>query len=117
MGKRRTKLSDQLRQAIDGCGISRYAISKATAIGQDTLSLFMSGKRGLPMKTLDRLADFLDLNITTGKPPATKGRNRNASTNSSDTRVWPRPSSRIPESNAGLELGFMAIPLQVDDDE
>ncbi len=68
MAKRRTKLSDQIRRAINDCGMSRYAISKATDIGQDTFSLFMSGKRGLPMNTLDTLADFLDLNIIAGKP-------------------------------------------------
>lgn len=68
MASKRIKLSNQVRQAVDDCGLSRYAIGKATGIGQDTLSRFMSGERGLPMKTLDRLADFLDLNIVAGKP-------------------------------------------------
>lgn len=67
VGKKRLRLSDQIRRAIDGCGMTRYAISKATGIEQSALSRFMSGERGLPMKTLDRLADFLDLNITTGR--------------------------------------------------
>jgi transcriptional regulator with XRE-family HTH domain len=67
MAKKRIKLSEQIRQAIEGCGMTRYAIGKETGIDQATLSRFMSGERGLPMKTLDRLADFLDLNITTGK--------------------------------------------------
>ena len=47
--------------------MTRYAISKATGIDQATLSRFMSGERGLPMKTLDTLANFLDLNITVGQ--------------------------------------------------
>ena len=67
MGKKRIKLSDQIRNAIDNCGETRYAISKATGICETTLSRFMSGERGLPMKTLDILADHLDLNITAGK--------------------------------------------------
>ena len=67
MGKRRAKLSDQIRRAVDDCGRTRYRISKETAIDQSTLSRFMSGERGLPMNTLDKLADYLDLNITVGK--------------------------------------------------
>ncbi|MCE9590086.1 MAG: helix-turn-helix domain-containing protein [Planctomycetes bacterium] len=74
MAKKRTKLSDQIRRAIDGCGLTRYRISKETGIAEATLTRFMSAERGLPMKTLDRLADFLDLNITTGRPPAKKDR-------------------------------------------
>ena len=61
------KLSDQIRRAVDGCGQTRYRISMATRIDQSTLSRFMSGERGLPMKTLDKLADHLDLNIQVGK--------------------------------------------------
>lgn len=67
MKGKRPKLSDQIRQAVDACGQTRYAIAKATGIDAATLSRFMSAERGLPMKTLDRLADFLELNITTGK--------------------------------------------------
>ena len=73
MGNKRLKLSDQIRQAIDNCGQTRYAIAKATGISEPTLSRFMSGQRGLPMKTLDKLADYLNLNITTGKGRQTKG--------------------------------------------
>lgn len=68
----RVKLSDQIREAIENCGQTRYAISKATGISQATFSRFMSGERGLPMKTLDRLADYLDLNLA----PATARRTR-----------------------------------------
>jgi len=66
MPRKRVRLSDQIRQAVDDCGLSRYAISKVTGIAQSTLSRFMSGERGLPMKTLNRLADFLDLNVVVG---------------------------------------------------
>lgn len=73
MGRKRVKLSDQIRRAVDDCGASRYVISKATGIAESTLSRFMAGERGLPMKTLDRLADYLDLNITTGRGRQEKG--------------------------------------------
>ena len=62
---KRTRFSDQIRQAIDNCGKTRYRISKDIGISQPTLSRFMSGERGLTMKALDTLADYLDLNITT----------------------------------------------------
>ena len=61
------RLFDTMRREIERSGTSRYAISKATGIDQSTLSRFVSGERGLPMKTLDILADYLDLNISTGK--------------------------------------------------
>ena len=56
-------MSDQIRRAIRDCGMTRYAISKATGIHESTLTRFMSGERGLPMKTLDVLAEFLGLRI------------------------------------------------------
>lgn len=71
MAKQRQKLSEQIREAVETCGHTRYAIAKATGISQGTLSRFVSGERGLPMKTLDTLADYLDLNI---QGPKRKGR-------------------------------------------
>ena len=67
MAKRRIKLSEQVRRAVADCGLTQYRIWKETGIDQATLSRFVSGERGLPMKTLDTLADFLELNITAGK--------------------------------------------------
>jgi plasmid maintenance system antidote protein VapI len=63
MQRKPAKLSDQIRHAIETCGRTRYAIAKATGISQPTLSRFISGERGLPMKTLDRLAGHLGLEI------------------------------------------------------
>ena len=66
---KRRKLSDQVRLAVETCGMSRYRISKQTGIGQGTLSRFMSGERGLTTTALDTLAEFLDLRLTmAGKP-------------------------------------------------
>ncbi len=74
MAKRRVMLSDQVRQAVDDCGMTRYAIWKATGIDQASLSRFVAGERRLSMDSLDRLADLLDLNITTGRRRRSKGR-------------------------------------------
>ena len=70
MGKRRVKLSEQIRRAVESCGVTMYRIWKETGIDPATLARFMSGERGLPMKTTDTLGDFLELNITGGKRPA-----------------------------------------------
>ena len=67
MGKNRVKLSNQIRQAVDASGLSRYRICKTLGIDQSTMSRFMSGQGGLSMEYLDALADLLELDIATGK--------------------------------------------------
>jgi transcriptional regulator with XRE-family HTH domain len=62
--------TDQLRAAIRKCGLSRYAISKATGIDQSVLARFMSGQQGIPPASLDALADLLRLKVHAGRPPA-----------------------------------------------
>ena len=74
MGHRYVRLSEQVRRAVRDCGLSRYAISKATGIDQATLSRFMSGERGLPMKTLDVLGAFLKLDVVMRERPKRKAR-------------------------------------------
>jgi transcriptional regulator with XRE-family HTH domain len=66
MEKRRARLSDQIRRAVDASGLSRYRISKRLGVAESTLSRFMSGG-GLSMENLDALADLLGLNIAAGK--------------------------------------------------
>jgi plasmid maintenance system antidote protein VapI len=65
MGKRRpkTKLSDEVRKAIDDSGESRYAIAKATGVDESALGKFYNGQRGITTDTLDRLAEHLELRI------------------------------------------------------
>ena len=57
------KVSDQLRDIIRDCGLSRYEIAKQTGIDQSALTRFMSGERGLSMTALDTLAEHLELDI------------------------------------------------------
>jgi len=59
------KLSDQIRQAVESSGISQYRLSKEVRISKTSLSRFMRGERGLTLKAVDRLADFLGLAIVT----------------------------------------------------
>lgn len=65
-------LTDEIRQAVDASGKSRYRLCKELGIAQSTLSRFMSRKAGLSLDTLDRLAELLDLHVTTGRRPAGK---------------------------------------------
>jgi transcriptional regulator with XRE-family HTH domain len=64
MAKRRTtKLSDQIRQAIDDSGKSRYEIAQATGIDESSLAKFYNGHRGLSMDALDRIGEYLGLRV------------------------------------------------------
>lgn len=66
MGKRRARLTDQLRRAIDGSGMSRYRVCKVVGMSEATMSRFMSGKGGLSMDMLDRLGEALNLKLVAG---------------------------------------------------
>ncbi len=74
MGKKRVKLSDQVRRAVDESGLSRYAICKALGMDQAIMSRFMTGKGGLSMAKLDALADLLGLRIVADRPKTRKAR-------------------------------------------
>ena len=73
--RRPLALSEQLRQAIVACGLSRYRISQLTGIDQATLSKFMSGDRGLSFNAIDRLGEALDLWLV-AKPSARRNQNK-----------------------------------------
>ena len=66
---KRLKLTEQVRQAIDNCGESRYRICIETGLDRATLSRFMSGERGLSMEALDTVADYLGLSIVRDRKP------------------------------------------------
>jgi hypothetical protein len=70
--KRSSLMSDQLRNAIDDSGVTRYRISQETGISETALALFYNGQRGLSMKALNELGEFLQLKITLGRKPEPK---------------------------------------------
>ena len=72
---RRSKLlTDQLRQAIDDSGLTRYRIAKETGISESALAQFYNGHRGLSMEALNALGEFLQLTIHLGRKPEPKGK-------------------------------------------
>ncbi|MDX1963918.1 MAG: helix-turn-helix transcriptional regulator [Pirellulales bacterium] len=65
MSKSHPTLSDQLRTVIDNSGLSHYRICKLTGITQPSMSRFMNGIGGLSLENLDKLAQILQIVITT----------------------------------------------------
>jgi hypothetical protein len=72
MAPRQKLLTDQLRQAIDDSGLSRYRIAKETGINEAALSKFYLGQRGLSTKALNALGTCLQLTIIMGRKPEKK---------------------------------------------
>jgi plasmid maintenance system antidote protein VapI len=66
------KLSDEIRDAVNASGVSRYAIAKTLGIAESTMSRFMNAKGGLSMDFIDRLAELLGMHIVV-KPERKQG--------------------------------------------
>jgi transcriptional regulator with XRE-family HTH domain len=69
------KLLDMMRKAIETSGQSRYRISKDTGVAESVLSRFMSGKTALTVETVERLADYLGLEIVLRPKRRTRTKN------------------------------------------
>ena len=75
VSRKRKRLSDQIREAIDVSGFSRYQIAKKTGIDQASMSRFMNGKAGLELAALDRIGELLGLELKVrGRTRARKGK-------------------------------------------
>ena len=72
-GSGMAKVTDTLRLALERCGQTRYAVSKATGIPESVLSRFVYGQ---PLRgtNIDILADYLGLVLTAKAGKARKGR-------------------------------------------
>lgn len=70
---RMPRLEDSIRDAIKGSGQSQYRIAKETGIAQSRLSRLLSGERGLSADAIERIADYLGLEIVI-RPKGPKGR-------------------------------------------
>ena len=64
---KRTKISDQIRDAIQSADVTRYRIAVETGIHEATLSRFMNGTGGMTVETLDKLGEYLGLEIVEKK--------------------------------------------------
>ena len=57
------QLLDEIRDAIDASGKTRYRIAQESGVAESILSRLMSGERGLSIDALETLADYLGLEI------------------------------------------------------
>ena len=57
------RLLDEICDAIEASGKTRYCIAKESGIAESVLSRLMSGERGLSIAALETLADYLGLEI------------------------------------------------------
>ena len=69
-----SSVSNQVRRAIETCGVSRYRISKETGVSQAVLSRFMSGQASLTLDTVDRIAYLLPLTVKVARAKRSKRR-------------------------------------------
>jgi len=67
-------VTDQLRQAVERCGQTRYAIGKATGVPASVLSRFVASGRGLRSENFDKLCAHLGLVLSAKAGKATKGK-------------------------------------------
>jgi transcriptional regulator with XRE-family HTH domain len=72
MAKKRIPLSEQIRRAIRGSGMTRYRICKEIGLTQPSMTRFMADTASLSLATIDKIAELLDLNIVAGKPQSEK---------------------------------------------
>ena len=54
-------ITEQIQEAIRSGGMSRYAISKVTGIGQDHLCHFLKGESSMSLTTVDKVLNCLGL--------------------------------------------------------
>ncbi len=67
-------ITGTLRRALEQCGQTRYAVSKATGIPESTLSRFVAGGKPLRGENMDKLADYLGLVLVAKAGKARKDR-------------------------------------------
>ena len=65
--KQAKQVSEQLREAMDGSGQSLCQIAGGCGVDDGVLSRFMRDERGLTTKTLDRLCEYLNLELRESK--------------------------------------------------
>ncbi len=56
-------VTEQLRRAVESCGQTRYAVSKAAGVPSSVLSRFVVSGRGLRSENFNRLCAYLGLRL------------------------------------------------------
>jgi len=76
MATKRKPIREQLKEAILNADVSRYRIAKETGLTEASLSRFLNDVAGLSLDSIDKIGDYLELDITTRerKPRKRKGK-------------------------------------------
>lgn len=61
--KKKAPISRGLREIIKNRGLTAYATAKKAGVSVDAVQRFIKDQRGLSLETVDRIADFLDLEL------------------------------------------------------
>lgn len=61
-------VSRSLDKKIRERGLTAYAAAKRAGVSVDAVQRFMSDKRGLSLKTVDKIAESLDLTLCDDEP-------------------------------------------------
>jgi len=67
MSKKKSTMTEMLRAAIKGSGLSAYRISKDTGLVVTSIIRFTEGETSLRLDKADVLADYLELELTKRK--------------------------------------------------
>ena len=67
----RGPVSRSLDKKIRERGLTAYAAAKRAGVSVDAVQRFMSDKRGLSLKTVDKIAESLDLTLCDDEPKET----------------------------------------------
>jgi transcriptional regulator with XRE-family HTH domain len=59
----RKSINEQLREAIEGCGKSRYRISQESGVSQAVLSRFVNGQTELTIANAERLCQSVGVKL------------------------------------------------------
>ncbi|MCX5673843.1 MAG: helix-turn-helix transcriptional regulator [Planctomycetota bacterium] len=106
MDARHAPLSEQVRAAVRGCGLSQCALAKRAGVDRTALCRFLRGERGASLPVLDRLGATLGLVVKVAGPSQ---RNRAAARRGGQTGNGGGPGGRPPPA-AGpgpADLAFM----------
>lgn len=74
-----------LRTSLEQCGLTRYAVSKATGIPESTLSRFVAGGKPLRGENIDKLATYLGLELVQRSNADSNAGGNRGSTKASNT--------------------------------
>lgn len=69
-------LRHQLQRVIEASGMTVYKIAKESGVDKAQLSRFLSGKGGMTLDTIERLAPVLGIAITTTKTTRHAGKHK-----------------------------------------